>query len=179
MILIEGNKFTMSTRTPRHAIYAGSFDPLTLGHHDIIVRGAAIFDRLTVGIGINPDKKALFTPQRRVELVRKVLQDVDNVDVAAFEGLTVEFARAQGATIMLRGVRSLTDIDAEFTMSLANRVLAPELETVFLMASEQYSHISSSLIKQIAQMGGSGISSRLRDFVPEAIVGPMLDHVQS
>ena len=169
----------MTNRSPRHAIYAGSFDPLTLGHHDIILRGAAIFDRLTVGIGVNPDKKAMFSPQHRVDLVKEVLRDVDNVDVAAFEGLTVEFARSRGARVMLRGVRSLTDIDAEFTMSLANKVLAPELETVFLMASEQYSHISSSLIKQIAQMGDSEISSKLREFVPEAIVEPMLAQSRS
>lgn len=156
--------------SPRHAVYVGSFDPLTLGHEDIIRRGARLFDKLTVGIGINPDKKPLFSPDERVELCREVLSDLPNVSVDCFEGLAVDFVKLCRAQIMLRGVRTLTDIESEFTMSLANRTLAPEIETVFLMSSDKYTHISSTLIKQIAQMGREGSARQLRDFVPSAII---------
>ena len=123
---------------PRHAVYAGSFDPITLGHLDIIRRGARMFDRLTVAIGVNPDKRPLFSPEERVSLIGEIVRDMPNVEVTAFEGLTVDFVRRSGAAIMLRGLRTLTDIEAEFTMTLANRALAGEIETVFLMASEKY-----------------------------------------
>ena len=159
---------------PRHAVYVGSFDPLTLGHEDIIRRGAVIFERLTVGIGVNPDKVPLFSPDERMQFTRRVLAPLPNVDVCCFEGLAVSFVQDCGAAVMLRGVRTLTDIEAEFTMSLANRVLAPEIETVFLMSSEKYTHISSSLIKQIAQLGGEHSARQLRGFVPDPIVEPLL-----
>ena len=158
----------------KHAVYVGSFDPLTLGHEDIIRRGALIFERLTVGIGINPEKEPLFTPDERVDLTRRVLAPFPNVDVDCFEGLAVKFVEEHGSSIMLRGVRTLTDIDTEFTMSLANRVLAPEIETVFLMASDKFTHISSSLIKQIAQMGGADAARQLRDFVPAPVIEPLV-----
>ncbi|MGH7128129.1 MAG: pantetheine-phosphate adenylyltransferase, partial [Planctomycetaceae bacterium] len=118
--------------SPHHAVYAGSFDPPTLGHEDVIRRGARIFTRLTIGVGINPDKTPLFTPQERLEMIREMIADLPNVDVCSFEGLAVDFVRSSGARVMLRGVRTLTDIEAEFTMSLANHVLASEIETVFL-----------------------------------------------
>ena len=159
---------------PRHAVYVGSFDPLTLGHEDIIRRGAAIFERLTVGIGVNPDKIPLFAPDERLELTARVLSPLANVEVCCFEGLAVSFVKRCGAAVMLRGVRTLTDIEAEFTMSLANRVLAPEIESVFLMSSEKYTHISSTLIKQIAQLGGEHSARQLRDFVPAPIIAPLL-----
>ncbi|QDT16875.1 pantetheine-phosphate adenylyltransferase [Alienimonas californiensis] len=159
----------------RHAAYLGSFDPVTLGHEDIIRRGAKLFDRLTVGVGINPDKQPLFTPAERVELVREALADLPNVTVATFDGLAVDFAREIGAAALLRGVRSLMDIEAELTMSLTNRTLAPELETVFLMAHENLSHVSSSLIKQIARFGGPAVAGQLHQFVPPAVVGPLLE----
>lgn len=157
----------------RHAVYAGSFDPITLGHFDIITRGARMFDRLTVGIGINPEKTPLFTPDERVAIIRTTLQSIPRVDVVAFEGLTVNFVRSCGAGVMLRGLRTLTDIEAEFTMTLANRALAPEIETVFLMASEKYSHISSSLIKQIARFSGSAETDPLAGFVPPSVIAPL------
>jgi len=161
--------------SPRHAVYVGSFDPLTLGHEDIIRRGAKLFDRLTVGIGINPDKKPLFSPEERVSLSREVLSDLPNVFVDCFEGLAVDFVKACGAQIMLRGVRTLTDIESEFTMSLANRTLAPEIETVFLMSSDRFTHISSTLIKQIAQMGRQTSAKQLQDFVPAPIIPKLLE----
>ncbi|MEX0703814.1 MAG: pantetheine-phosphate adenylyltransferase [Planctomycetales bacterium] len=159
---------------PCHAVYAGSFDPLTLGHLDIVRRGAGIFGKLTVAIGINPDKEPLFRPEERLELTRRVLAPLSNVDVACFEGLAVKFATSRGAGVMLRGVRTLTDIEAEFTMSLANRVLEPALETVFLMSGDKYTHISSSLIKQVAQLGKEDRAEQLRHFVPEEVIEPLL-----
>jgi pantetheine-phosphate adenylyltransferase len=158
----------------RHAVYVGSFDPLTLGHEDIIRRGARLYDKLTVGIGINPDKSPLFSPDERLEMCREVLSAVPNVEVKSFEGLSVDFVKQCGAQIMLRGMRTLTDIEAEFTMSLANRTLAPEIETVFLMSSDRFTHISSTLIKQIAQLGRNDSNVQLRDFVPPEVVAPLL-----
>ena len=158
----------------RHAVYAGSFDPISLGHLDIIRRGARIFDRVTVGIGVNPDKKSLFASEERLQISKQVLAPFDNVDVVCFEGLAVTFVNSCGASVMLRGVRTLTDIEAEFTMSLANRVLAPEIESVFLMASEKYTHISSTLIKQIAEMGRGASAKQLADFVPQEVIKPLL-----
>ncbi|MGH7202092.1 MAG: pantetheine-phosphate adenylyltransferase [Planctomycetaceae bacterium] len=160
--------------SPHHAVYAGSFDPPTLGHEDVIRRGARIFTRLTIGVGINPDKTPLFTPQERLEMIREMIADLPNVDVCSFEGLAVDFVRSSGARVMLRGVRTLTDIEAEFTMSLANHVLASEIETVFLMSGEKYTHISSSLIKQIAQLGNDN-RTQLRQFVAEAVIEPLLE----
>ena len=135
---------------PRHAVYAGSFDPVTLGHVDIVRRGARLFDRLTVGIGMNPDKEPLFSPEERIAMMQDTISDLSNVRVACFEGLTVDFVRQQQAAVMLRGVRTVSDIELEFTMTLTNRALEPGIETVFLMASERYSHISSTLIKPSA-----------------------------
>ncbi len=163
-----------SNLDPRHAVYAGSFDPMTLGHVDIITRGARVFDRLTVGIGINPDKAPLFTADERVDIMSRVLHKLDNVDVVCFEGLTVDFVRRQGAAVMLRGVRTVSDIETEFTLTLANRTLEPRIETVFLMASEKFSHISSTLIKQIARMGGDPTAASLGEFVPKEVIEPML-----
>ena len=164
----------MSDLNPRYAVYVGSFDPLTLGHLDIIRRGAALFEKLTVGIGINPEKNPLFSPAERELMVRQIVAPLKNVEVKCFEGLTVNFSRACGATVMLRGVRTLTDIETEFTMTLANRALDPALETVFLMASEKYSHISSSLIKQIASLGKGKTAEQLKAFLPLEIIEPLM-----
>jgi pantetheine-phosphate adenylyltransferase len=158
----------------RIAIYPGSFDPVTLGHEDIVRRGAELFDELTVAIGINPEKSPLFTHEERVSLLRDVFADLPNVKVASFHGLTVDFARSIGATVMLRGLRTVSDMDAEFTMALANHVLAPDVETVFLMAAERYSHISSTLIRQIAQMAKTAGRQHLTQFVPEPVIDPLI-----
>jgi pantetheine-phosphate adenylyltransferase len=164
-----------SPLNPRHAVYAGSFDPVSLGHFDIIVRGARMFDRLIVGVGINPEKSPLFTPQERLGLLQQLLKPIPNVEIACFEGLLVNFVRRSGAAVMLRGLRTLTDIESEFTMTLANRALAAEIETVFLMASEKYSHISSSLIKQVAMLGSASDSASdpLESFVPREVIEPV------
>ena len=159
---------------PHHAICVGSFDPVTLGHLDIITRGARVFDRLTIGIGINPDKRALFSTDERLDLMRQVLAPLENVAIMEFDGLAVNFVQERGAAVLLRGVRSLMDIEGELTMSLTNRTLAPEIETVFLMANENYSHISSTLIKQIARFARDDARERLQSFVPPEVVEPLL-----
>jgi pantetheine-phosphate adenylyltransferase len=146
------------------AVYTGVFDPVHLGHLDVIQRGSRIFDRLVVGVGINPDKEPLFTLEERVKLVTDVVAPYPNVEVRPFTGLAVRFVREVGARIMLRGLRTLSDMEYEFTMSLTNLALDTEIETVFLMASEIYSHISSSLIRQIATLHGD-----VSKFVPPEI----------
>ena len=157
----------MPDRDSRIAVYTGTFDPITLGHINIIERGSKLVDRLIVGIGINPAKEPLFTPEERLALVGKVVSDLDNVEVQAFDGLAVQFVREVKARVLLRGVRTLMDIEHEFSMTLANRKLDPTIETVFLMADEEFSHISSSLVRQVASLAGDEQLSR---FVPPAVV---------
>ena len=151
----------------RVAVYTGSFDPITLGHLNVIERGRRLVDRLIIGIGINVEKEELFNPDERLQLVTRVTDKWDNVEVRVFRGLAVEFVRECGARVMLRGVRPLTDIAAEFTMLMANRQLDEDVETVFLMADEDFAHISSSLIKQIAVMSDDKMLAR---FIPEEII---------
>ena len=160
---------------PRHAVYAGSFDPVTLGHVDIVRRAADLYDRVTVGVGVNPDKNPLFSPDERVDLMRAVLSALPNVEVTRIDALTVDFVRGRGAKVVLRGVRSLMDIESELTLTLTNRTLAPEIETVFLMAHESLSHVSSTLIKQIARFGGGDVRDQLARFVPEPVIAPLLE----
>lgn len=157
----------MTKSDTRKAVYTGSFDPITLGHVNVIERSSRLVDLLIVGIGINLEKQSLFTPEERVDLVRRTTAYLPNVQVRSFAGLAVNFVRECGARVMLRGVRSLGDIEAEFTMTLANRKLDASIETVFLMADDEFSHISSSLIKQIASLAGD---DELARFVPEEVV---------
>lgn len=160
--------------SPNTAVYVGSFDPITLGHLDIIRRASRIFEHVTVGIGVNPDKTSLFSVEERFELCNEAVDDLANVDVRTFEGLTVEFVRLCNSRILLRGVRTLTDMEQEFTMTLANRVLDEEIESVFLMSAERYAHISSSLIKQITRMAREDVSERLKDFVQKPIIDALI-----
>jgi pantetheine-phosphate adenylyltransferase len=160
----------------RTAVFTGTFDPLTLGHLDVIRRGMVLFDRLVVGIGINPNKQSLFTIEERVALAREVVAPFENVDVEAFEGLTVHFVRRIGARIILRGLRTLSDMEYEFSMTLTNNRLDPEVETVFLMADGEYSHVSSGLIKQVARFGGC---DALDKFVPPELIRPIMAKMQS
>lgn len=159
----------------RIAVFTGTFDPLTLGHLDVIRRGSALFDRLVVGIGVNPNKVALFDVHERVELARRVVAPFPGVSVEAFTGLAVQFVRQLGARIILRGVRTLSDMEYEFGMTLTNKQLDPEVETVFLMADGEYSHVSSSLIKQVARFGGAESLAR---FVPPELVEPILERMR-
>jgi len=157
----------MTQSDTRVAVYTGSFDPITLGHLNVIQRSARLVDRLIVGVGINVDKTPLFSPEERVELVKRVTAGCGNVEVTTFSGLAVNFVRECNSRVMVRGVRPLTDIAAEFTMMMANRQLDPDIETVFLMADEEFSHVSSSLIKQIMPLSNDDMLER---FVPAAIV---------
>lgn len=154
----------------RIAVYTGSFDPITLGHLNVIQRACTLFDELVIGVGINADKKALFSPEERVLLLREVVAEMPNVRVDLFEGLAVSFVKSCQSRVMIRGVRPLTDIAGEFTMMMANRQLDPDIETVFLMADEDYSHVSSSLIKQIVPLSSAEM---LAKFVPPQIIQPL------
>ena len=128
------------------AVYTGSFDPITLGHLNVIERSSRLAEKLIVGIGINVEKQGLFTPEERISLAETVTDHLANVEVRSFEGLAVDFVESVGAKVMIRGVRPMTDTAGEFTMMMANRKLNPNLETVFLMSDGKYAHVSSSLI---------------------------------
>lgn len=137
------------------AIYPGSFDPVTNGHLDLIARGSKLVDRLIVAVLRNRAKDPLFSVAERLELIREVARDYSNVEVAAFDGLLADFAAAHGATMILRGIRAISDYEMEWQMALMNRRLQPGIETVFLTASEEYSFISAKLVKEVASLGGS------------------------
>ena len=160
----------MSNSDSRLAVYTGSFDPITLGHLNVIERSSRLVDKLIVGVGINLEKQPLFTPDERVDLVRRTTERLGNVEVQQFAGLAVRFVRDCGARVMIRGVRPLTDIEAEMTMMMANRQLDPGIESVFLMADKEFAHVSSSLIKQIAPMAGD---DELRKFLPPEVVAEL------
>ncbi len=161
-----------SLLSPRRAVYTGSFDPITLGHLDIIERSSRLYEQVIVGIGVNATKSPLFSVEDRLRLVKKVVCHLDNVEVEAFDGLAVDFVRNSKACVMVRGVRPLTDIASEFTMMMANRQLDGAIETVFLMADEDYAHVSSTLIKQIAALSDG---SALGKFVPQEIIEPLVE----
>ena len=143
-----------SSQPPRIAIYPGSFDPLTSGHVDIIERGSRIFDQIIVAILGNVEKKPLFTEHERIAMIRDVFKGRDNVQVESFSGLLVDYAQQKQASVLVRGLRAVSDFEYEFQMALMNRHLAPGLETVFMMPAEQYTYISSRLIKEVFTLGG-------------------------
>jgi pantetheine-phosphate adenylyltransferase len=159
----------MNPANTRLAVYTGVFDPVHLGHLDIIRRGSRLFDRLIVGVGENPEKTSFFSMDERVDLLRQVTSSLTNVEIRPFTGLAVSFVRGAGARIMLRGLRTTSDMEYEFTMSLTNLALDPEIETVFLMSKETYSHISGTLLRQIATFGGD-----LAGFVPAPVMAAFL-----
>ncbi|NLF69159.1 MAG: pantetheine-phosphate adenylyltransferase [Candidatus Anammoximicrobium sp.] len=165
-----------SPSPPGVAVYTGTFDPITLGHLHVIQRGARLFGRLIVGVGINTKKRPLFTADERVRFVRRVCVPLSNVEIRTFSGLAVEFVRQCGARTMIRGVRPLTDIAAEFTMMMANKQLDPDIETVFLMADEEYSHVSSSLIKEIAPLATDEMLAR---FLPQEIIPDLRQRLEA
>ena len=148
-------------------MYTGSFDPVTLGHLNVIQRASQIVDHLIVGVGVNVEKKSLFTPQERLDLLEMVTKNLSNVEIKTFSDLAVDFVRQCGSRVMIRGVRPLTDIAGEFTMLMANRQLDPTIETIFLMADEEYAHVSSALLKQITPVADD---EKLARFVPREII---------
>lgn len=139
----------------QRAVYAGSFDPLTYGHLDIINRGSDLFDELIIAIGENPQKKYLLSVEHRIEILRQVTTERDNVSICSFQGLLVEFCKQKEANIILRGLRAVTDFEFEFQIGLANMDMAPQIETVFLIAEPKHIFISSSLVKEIAMNDGN------------------------
>jgi pantetheine-phosphate adenylyltransferase len=138
----------------RHAMYPGTFDPITNGHQDLVRRAAGLFDRVIVAIASNPNKTPLFSLEQRVDLARKVLADLPNVEVMGYSGLTVEFARKHDLSVVVRGLRAVSDFEFEFQLANMSRHLAREIETVFLTPQEQFTFISSTLIREIAVLGG-------------------------
>jgi len=146
------------------AVYPGSFDPLTNGHVDIIERGARLFDRIIVAILVNAEKSPLFTAAERVDIARKVFKDYANVEVDTFDGLLVDYVAKRHANVLVRGLRAVSDFEYEFQMALMNRRLNSTIETVFMMPAEQYSYISSRLIKEVFALGG-----RVQGLVPELV----------
>jgi pantetheine-phosphate adenylyltransferase len=151
-------------REPRIAIYPGSFDPLTNGHVDIIQRGARLFDRIIIAILVNREKTPLFTAEERVEIVREVFASDQNVEVDTFGGLLVDYAQRRQASVIVRGLRAVSDFEYEMQMALMNRHLAPDLETVFMMPGEAYTYLSSRLVKEVFALGGS-----VEGLVPPAV----------
>lgn len=149
------------------AVFQGSFDPVTFGHLDVIRRAARMFNELIVGIGKNPDKEQLFTPQERLELLLPHLADLPNVRAATYDGLTIDFVRECGADVLVRGIRDMADLNHEVQLATLNRLIG-NVETVFILTSDQYVLTSSTYIKQIYEMGGGDIS-RIRQLVPENV----------
>jgi pantetheine-phosphate adenylyltransferase len=146
------------------AVYPGSFDPLTNGHVDIIERGTHLFDRIIVAILVNVEKSPLFTMQERVEIVRDVFKSWPTVEVDTFDGLLVDYVTKRKADVIVRGLRALSDFESEFQMALMNRRLGPHIETVFMMPAEQYTYISSRMIKEVFSLGG-----QVRGLVPDVV----------
>jgi pantetheine-phosphate adenylyltransferase len=146
------------------AIYAGTFDPMTQGHLDLVERSAEIFDTLILAVAVSTSKTTFFSIEERMVMAREVVVDIPNVEVTSFDGLLVEYARSRGVHVLVRGLRAYSDFEYEFQMALTNRKLAPQIETLFMMPKESHSYISSSLVKQVASLGGN-----VRDFVPPSV----------
>ena len=156
-------------RKERVALFPGSFDPFTNGHLDLARRAAALFDRVIVAVSHNPSKTSLFTPEERVQLIRAALEPVGNATAMHFGGLVVECAHKVGAQVIIRGLRAVSDFEFEFQMALMNRRLSPGLEIAFLMPSQEYTYLNSTLVKEVAKHGG-----RIRGLVPPAVEKALL-----
>lgn len=146
------------------AMYPGTFDPITLGHEDLVRRASRLFDRIVVAVAANPSKAPMFSLEERVALAREALKEFDNVEVTGYDGLTVEFAEKNGLQVIVRGLRAVSDFEYEFQLANMNRHLTDEVETAFLTPTEKYTFISSSLVREIASMGGN-----IAEFVSPAV----------
>ena len=151
-------------------LYPGSFDPVTNGHLDVLQRASRLFDEVIVAVAHHNAKQALFSVAQRVHLLRQSVGHLNNVRITSFEGLLVNFARDQGAQALIRGLRAVSDFEFEFQMALMNRSLQPDLETLFLMPSEEYTYLSSRMVKEVSRLGGD-----VKRFVPECVVGALRD----
>lgn len=152
------------------AVYPGSFDPVTLGHFDIIMRTSQTMDRVVIGVLNNQAKKPLFTVEERVEMLKSVTRPFSNVEIQCFDGLTIDFARKNHAQVIIRGLRAVTDFEYELQLAQTNRVIAPEIDTMFLATSLKYSYLSSSIVKEIASLGGE-----IGEFLHPQVAEKMLD----
>jgi pantetheine-phosphate adenylyltransferase len=149
---------------PRTALFPGTFDPFTNGHLDLARRAAKLFERVVVAVSHNPGKGTLFTPEERVDMIRQAVKTSRRIEVVDFDGLVVECARVVGAEVMIRGLRAVSDFEFEFQMALMNRRLAPSVEVAFLMPSQQYTYLNSTLVKEVARLGGI-----VRGLVPRTV----------
>ncbi|MBQ7247944.1 MAG: pantetheine-phosphate adenylyltransferase [Lachnospiraceae bacterium] len=149
----------------RIGLYPGSFDPITLGHEDIIRRASSIFDRLIVAVLINNAKNPLFSVDERVRMIQCVVGDIPNVEVRSFSGLSVEFAKSVGARVLVRGLRAVSDFEYELQMAQTNNIMCPKIDTIFLTTNIRYAYLSSSIVKEVASYGG-----KIEDFLPEQII---------
>ena len=165
----------VSDSRPKRAVFPGQFDPFTNGHLDVIRRGAPLFDELIVGVGVNPEKSELFTQDQRFDIAREVVGDTPGVRVERYSGLTADFVKRVGATCLLRGIRDITDLRYEFQSALANRTVG-DVETLFLMTGDKYALTSSSLIRQVVELGGD--VERLRPLIPESVVRRLRERQQ-
>ena len=155
---------------PVSAMYPGTFDPITLGHEDLVRRATRLFDRVVVAIAANPGKEPMFSLEERVALARSVLDEFDNVEVTGYQGLTVEFAREHDLQVIIRGLRAISDFEYEFQLANMNRHLNDDVETAFLTPTETYTYISSSLVREIASLGGD-----ISEFVSPAVKKALLE----
>jgi pantetheine-phosphate adenylyltransferase len=155
----------------RSALYPGTFDPITNGHQDLVRRAASLFDRVIVAIAANPNKAPMFPLEARVDLARRVLHDLPNVEVLGYSGLTVDFARKHKVAVVVRGLRAMSDFEFEFQLANMSRHLAREIETVFLTPQEQFTFISSTLVREIAVLGGD-----VREFVDPIVEAELKKH---
>ncbi len=146
------------------AVFPGSFDPITNGHLDIVARGLRVFDRVRMSILVNPEKQPLFTVEERLAIIRETYRGNPRVEVDTFSGLLVDYAERVGASVIIRGIRAISDFEYEFQMALMNRRLNPQIETVFMMPAESYSYVSSRLVKEVFQLGG-----KVTDLVPAVV----------
>lgn len=146
------------------AMYPGTFDPITLGHVDLVRRACRLFDRVVVAIAVNPSKEPMFSIDERVQLATAAIGDLETVEVTGYDGLTVDFAKANGLQVIVRGLRAISDFEYEFQLANMNRHLTDEVETAFLTPTEKYTYISSSLVREIASLGGD-----ISEFVPAAV----------
>lgn len=155
------------------AIYPGSFDPVTLGHYDIIKRSAVMFDEVIIGVLNNTAKTPLFSLEERVNMLKDTVSELPNVSVESFNGLLVDFVKQKNTNIIIRGLRALTDFDLEMQMAQSNRMVAPDVDTVFLSTSLEYSYLSSSIVKEYARYGVD-----LKEFVPECVIAKLIDKMK-
>ncbi len=157
----------------RTAVYPGSFDPITMGHIDIIKRASVMFDKLIICVMSNAKKTPIFTPEERVELITRATEGIENIEVTSYGGLLADFARQRGAGFIVRGLRALSDFEYEFQMALTNRKLNPDADTVFLTTSAEYMYLSSSIVKEVIRNGGV-----VRDAIPEQIADDVVKKIR-